>query len=159
MTKPPSISPPELSAIAAQMTAQIHLTIPRDAMREMIGPAIQEVFAAVQNQGLIPTGAWFTHHLRRPTETFDFKVCVPVSAPLQPVGRVAAGQLPAAARAASTVYSGPYEGLAAAWPQLFAWVAAQGLTPAGDLLEVYLTGPAASADPADWQTQLKLTLL
>ena len=128
-------------------------------MREMMGPAIQEVFAAVKAQGLVPTGPWLTHHLRRPNDTFDFEVCVPVNAAVQAVGRVAAGQLPAAARAACTVYSGPYEGLAGAWPQLFDWVAAQGLTPVGELLEVYLSGPESSPDPADWRTQLKLTLL
>ena len=154
-----TITAPQLLSCPAQLTAQIHLTIPREAMREMMGPAIQEVFAAVQAQGLAATGPWFTHHLRRPSETFDFEVCVPVGSAVKPVGRVAAGQLPAAARAACAVYNGPYEGLAAAWPQLFDWVAAQGLTPVGELLEVYLRGPESSADPADWRTELKLTLL
>ena len=84
---------------------------------------------------------------------------MPVNAVVQAVGRVAARQLPAAARAACTVYSGPCEGLAGAWPQLFNWVAAQGLTPLGGLLEVYLRGPESSADSTDWRTELKLTLL
>lgn len=159
MTTAPSIAPPEISSSAAQLTAQIHLTIPREAMRQMIGPAIQEVLRAVRDQGLQPTGPWFTHHLRRPTETFDFTVCVPIDTPVQAIGRVAPGQLPAAARVVTTVYRGPYEGLAEAWPQLFAWVAAQGLMPAGDFLELYLSGPDANADPSQWQTQLKLTLL
>ena len=51
-------------------------------------------------EALIVTGPWFTHHLRRPSANFDFEVCVPVNAVVQAVGRVAAGQLPATARAA-----------------------------------------------------------
>ncbi|CAN5246479.1 hypothetical protein BH11PSE10_BH11PSE10_02170 [soil metagenome] len=153
------ISAPQLTASPAQLTALIHLSIPRSAMQAAMGPAIQELLAAVQAQGLAPTGPWFTHHLRRPSDTFDFEVCVPVAAAVRPVGRVAAGQLPAAARAAQAIYSGPYEGLADAWPQLFAWVAAQGLRPTAELLETYLRGPQSSDDPAEWRTELKLTLL
>jgi effector-binding domain-containing protein len=59
---------------------------------------------------------------------------------------------------ARTVYHGPYEGLPGAWPELDAWISAQGRKPAGFLWEVYLAGPESSADPAQWRTELNRPL-
>src|SRR5207245_1054403 len=107
--------------------------------QDVMGPAIREVFAAIATQGIAPIGPWFTHHRRRPTETFDFDVCVPVAMPVTVAGRVRAGMLPAA-RVARTVYSGPYEGLSAAWGEFYDWIEANGHTPRADLWECYLLG-------------------
>jgi effector-binding domain-containing protein len=123
-----------------------------------MGPGISEVMAAVAAQGIAPTGPWFTHHLRMDPAIFDFEICVPVSTPVAPVGRVKPGQLPAA-RVARTIYRGPYEGLGAAWGEFDAWIASQGLTPGPDLWEVYAVGPESSPDPADWRTELNRPLI
>lgn len=60
--------------------------------------------AAVQEIGF--TGPWFAHHLKDYPATFDFEICVPVSAPVEAVGRVVPGEIPAV-RVARTVYHGP----------------------------------------------------
>ena len=63
-------------------TAILPLTVTLADMQHMVGPGIREVLDTVAAQGLTPTGPWFTHHRRRPTDTFDFEICVPVAQPI-----------------------------------------------------------------------------
>ena len=153
------IETPRIIEVAAQTTAVIHLTVPRDEIRKVMGPGISEVLATVAAQGLKPTGPWFTHHFREPSELFDFEVGVPIPTPVVPAGRVRQGHLPAAARVARTVYQGGYEGLGAAWGDLEAWIAAHGHSPAAELWEHYAVGPECGPDPSAWRTELSRPLL
>lgn len=152
------IDTPQIARTAAQHTACIHLTIPRSDIQQVMGPGITEVFAALTAQGLAPAGPWFTHHLRMDPGIFDFEICVPVTTPVTPVGRVKAGQL-RAATVARTVFHGGYEGLGNAWGEFAQWIVIQGHTAAPDLWEVYVAGPESSANPADWRTELNRPLL
>ena len=129
-----------------------------DEIRNVMGPGYQEVMAAVAAQDIGSAGPWFTHHLRMDPEVFDFEIGVPVSGPVAPTGRVEAGQFPAAT-VARTVYHGGYEGLPDAWGEFEAWIAAEGLTTASDLWEVYAAGPESSDDPAEWRTELYRPLI
>ena len=149
---------PQITRTADQLTACIHLTVPRTEIQNVMGPGISEVMAAVAARGLTPAGPWFTHHLRRPTDTFDFEICVPVPALVSATGRVKPGLWPAMT-VARAVYRGGYEGLAAAWGEFQAWIAAGGHTPTPDLWERYLAGPEASPDPTAWRTELNQPLL
>ena len=149
---------PKITETAAQRTAVIALTIPREEIRNVMGPGIGEVMAAVAAQGIGPAGPWYTYHLRMDPDVFDFEIGVPVTAPVAAVGRVKPGQLPAR-RVARTVYHGPYEGLAAAWGEFDAWIAAQGHTPGTDLWECYVVGPESGPDPAAWRTELNRPLI
>ena len=144
---------PALTQTTPQAVAKIHLTVPRDQIQIVMGPGIQEVYAAIMAQGLVPTGPWFTYHHKRPDSEFDFDIGVPVSSPISPTGRVVAGELPAQ-RVARTVYIGGYEGLGHAWGEFIGWVAAQGLTPLGHLWEAYQTGPESGGPPSSWRTEL-----
>jgi len=116
---------PQITQTAALLTAIIRLTIPREEIRNVMGPGIGELMAAVAAQGIAPAGPWFTHHLRMDPNTFDFEIGVPVTEPVVAAGRVKAGQLPAT-KVARTVFHGAYEGLAAAWGEFDAWIAAKG---------------------------------
>ena len=60
---------------------------------------------------------------------------------------------------ARAVYSGSFEGLGGAWKEFDAWIWDQGLAPAEDLWERYLTGPETSSDPAAWRTELSRRLI
>jgi effector-binding domain-containing protein len=151
------LEPPQVVQVPALLAAVIHLTIPRDQIREVMGPGIGEVIAAATAQGIGPAGAWFTHHLRMDPGVFDFEICVPVTAPVAPTGRVTAGEWPAMA-VVRTVYRGPYEGLGAAWGEFNAWIAAHGHGVAPDYWERYLAGPESNADPATFRTELSRPL-
>ena len=151
---------PQITQTAAQLTAIIRLTIPREEIRRVMGPGIGEVMAAVAAQGIAPAGPWFTHHLRMDPDTFDFEIGVPVTAAVAAAGRVKPGHLPAT-KVARTVYHGPYdgpEGLGAAWGEFDAWIAATGHTPGPDLWECYVAGPESDPDPATWRTELNRPL-
>ncbi|MGH7712735.1 MAG: GyrI-like domain-containing protein [Gemmatimonadaceae bacterium] len=148
---------PQITQTAAQQTAIIRLTIPRDEVRNVMGPGIGELMATVAAQGIAPAGPWFTHHLRMDPGTFDFEIGVPVTAPVAATGRVKPGQLPAT-KVARTVFHGSYEGLGAAWRELDAWIADEGHTPAADLWECYVAGPESNPDPATWRTELNRPL-
>src|SRR4051812_22854525 len=104
------INTPRVTQVAAQRTAVIRLTIPRREIRNVMGPGIGELRAAIAAQGIAPAGPWFTHHLRTDPEIFDFEICVPVTAPVAAVGRVEAGELPGAAGARAG-FPGALEGL------------------------------------------------
>ena len=149
---------PRITKTDDQLTAFIPLVVPRAEIQAVMGPSIREVYAALAAQGIAPAGPWFTHHRRRPTDTFDFEVRVPVATPVAATGRVKPGRRPAA-RVARAVYSGPYEGLAAAWGEFCAWIEANGHTPRPDLWECYVVGPESSPDPSAWRTELNRPLV
>jgi effector-binding domain-containing protein len=151
------IDTPHITQTAAQQAAILHLTIPRDEIRNVMGPGLSEVMAAIAAQGVAPAGPWFTHHLRMDPDTFDFEIGVPVTAPVTAAGRVQPGQL-LATRVARTVFHGEYEGLGAAWGEFDAWIAAEGHTPGADLWECYVAGPESNPDPATWRTELNRPL-
>lgn len=151
------IDTPRIVDSPAMLLAYIPLVVPRAQIREVMSPGIAEVLAAVAEQGQSPAGPWLTHHQRIDPEVFGFRICVPVAAPIWPAGRVQPGEL-AAARVAQTVYRGPYEGLAEAWPEFRAWVSAAGLIMRTDIWERYVLGPESSDDPAQWCTELNWPL-
>jgi len=148
---------PEVTWSPAQLTAVIPMTIPREEIQNVMGPGIIELMGVVAAQGIGPAGPWFTHHRRMDPKTFDFEICVPVTAPVRATGRVRAGELPAT-KVARAVYQGPYEGLGDAWGEFMAWIAANGHTPRSDLWEVYVAGPESSADAATYRTVLNRPL-
>ena len=152
------IDTPTLVQLAAQHTAIIRLTIPREKIGEVMGPAYGEVMAVVAAQGATAVGRWFSHHLRTDPALFDFEVGVAVAAPIAAAGRVVAGHLPAV-RALRTVYHGGYEGLGAAWGEFTQWAQvqstqAQGHACADDFIECYLAGPESGSDTSQWRTEL-----
>ena len=135
--------------------AMVHLTVPKDKIREVMGPGLKEVQAALEAQHITPTGPWFTHHLRMDPKAWDFQICLPVKpdATVKPTGRVVPGLLPAA-RVVRTIYRGGYEGLGEAWGAFGVWIQEQRLEITEDLLECYVKGPESGKDPAGWETEL-----
>jgi effector-binding domain-containing protein len=144
---------PQITETATQLTAAIHLTIPREEIQSVMGPGIGELMSTIAAQGVTPTGPWFTHHFRIAPDTWDFEISVPVSAQVAASGRVRPGTWPVM-KVARTVYHGPYEGLADAWGEFLDWIAANGHTAAEDLYESYIAGPESSPDPVNWRTEL-----
>ncbi len=150
------IESPQVVDIPAQQVASIHIETPRSGMQHVMGPGIREAMAAANGQRVGPTGPWFAHHLRMTPESFDFDICVPVSAPIKAIGRVKPWERPALT-VVRKVYHGAYEGLGGAWRAFDEWLAVNGYKMAGDLYECYLVGPESSSNPADWRTELSRT--
>lgn len=140
------------------LAATLHLVVPRVEIQQRMGPGIQEVMAAIQSHGLAPAGPWFTHHFRRPTDTFDFEICVPVATPIRAIGPVQPGEWPAM-KVVRTVYQGPYEGLGEAWGEFLEWIEANGHHTAEELWERYLVGPESGPDGSAYRTELSRALV
>jgi len=152
------IDAPQITNTSERLAAVIHLTIPRSEIRSVMGPGLTEVMGAVKAQGIGPAGPWFTHHLKMNPATFDFEICVPVSAPVVAVGRVSPRTFPAQT-VAHTLYRGGYERLGEAWGEFGAWVAANGHSAGPDLYECYAVGPESSPNSSDWRTELTQPLV
>jgi effector-binding domain-containing protein len=151
------IDTPHITKSEALITAVIHVKVPREQIREVMGPGISELMSTVTAQGIATAGPWFSHHLKMPSDVFDFEISVPVKSPVKAAGRVRPGKLPAR-KVARTVYHGPYEGLGDAWGQFGEWIAANGHKPADELWEVYVAGPESGSDPSKWRTELNRPL-
>ena len=147
------IDPPRITQTTAQLSAVIHLTIPKDEIQNVMGPGLGELMSTIAAQGIKPAGPWFDHHFKIMDDSWDFEICVPVGKPVAAAGRVKPGQRPAM-KAAQTVYHGPYEGLGEAWGEFLDWIKANGHSPAQDLYQCYVAGPESSPDPAKWRTEL-----
>ena len=148
---------PQIIQTTAQTAAVIHLTVPRSDMMKVFGPAAGELMAALAAQGMKPEGAIFAHHLKMSADNFDFELGVRVSTPVKATGRVKPGELPAA-KVVRTVYSGPYEGLPAAWGAFTKWIKANGHEQGDEFWELYSVGPQSTPDPAGWRTELNRPL-
>lgn len=152
------IDTPHLTQSTAQRTAAISLVVPTSEIQQIMDPAIQELIATVTGQGVVPSGPLLSYHRKRPSDVFDFEISLPVPAPITPAGRVINSQLPAR-RVARTVYTGPYEGLGAAWGEFMDWIETSGHQPAENLWECYLVGPNSTDDPAQYRTELNRPLV
>lgn len=124
---------------------------------QMMHAGLSELSAVLRAQRIRPSGSWFTHHFRRPDETFDFRICFPIEGDVRPEGRVENGELPAAT-VAQTVYSGDYDGLGGGWGELHAWINEKNLKTRDDLWERYLVGPDSGTAPSEWRTELNRPL-
>jgi effector-binding domain-containing protein len=151
------IDTPRIVTTKALAVARVHITCPRSEIRNVMGPGLAEVNAALAAQKIEPSGPWLTHHLRMDAKVFDFEICVPVKKAVKPTGRVKPGELPAR-KVARTVYHGGYEELGNAWGELMEWTEKAKLKLADDLWEVYASGPETGSDPSQWRTELNKPL-
>lgn len=151
------LTTPEVVHHPAQLTAVIHLLVPKAEIRTVMGPGLKELMATLQAQEIVPTGPWLTHHLRLAPDVFDFEIAIPVARPVAPSGRVQPGVL-RETTVVRAVYSGPYEGLGEAWAQFSTWITDNGHAGAPDVWEQYVAGPESSADPSQWRTEFNRPL-
>ena len=113
--------------------------------------------AAIGAGDVTPLSASFAFYPAMPTDVADLEVGFVTDRPVEESGDVVSSTLPAG-RIVRSVYAGGFDGLSDAWGALMAWTAGQGLTPAGQFWEVYLTEPSPEMDPADLRTELNLLL-
>ena len=148
------IEPPHLIELPARLTAIIRLTVPREQIQQVMDHNIQELLVAFAEQGVAPSGPLFTHHLRIDPKIFDFELGFPVTTAVAPTeARVAKRMARHEGRADCLPRS--YEGLAAAWGEFHAWIAANGHAPTIDLWQSFLYGPESNpTDPSTWRTAL-----
>ena len=62
---------PQFIQTDEQLTAVIHLTVPRAEISDVMGPAITEIMSTIAAQGVGIAGSCFSYHQKRPTEIWN----------------------------------------------------------------------------------------
>lgn len=139
--------------------------LPMADLSAVYDSAFGALFPALAEQGIAPAGAALGVYTRFSDDwsRCDLEVGVPLHEPLPgtitvavPGGRdieIVPSELPSG-KVASTLYTGPYDGLGDAWKSFTDALAAAGHTVAMPCWEVYLTDPGADVDPAELRTGL-----
>ena len=143
----------ETKQIDAQHILSIRTTATMDEIGKVMGPLFGEVYGCIQRSGQEPAGMPFAIYHSMDGETVDLECGMPVASPMDGVGRVEAGELPAGTVATAT-HMGPYDALRQTWEALTEWMSSQGLQPAGAPWEVYVTDPSAEPDQSKWRTDI-----
>jgi DNA-binding transcriptional MerR regulator len=118
------------------------------------GRNIADVFATLQRQRLTQAGPPYWSCAEPDDDGVrHVEVGIPVNKPGAAEGRVEPAVLPGG-DVAAIFYRGPYQGIEAAYRELWAEMEAAGMTPSGDPRDVYLTSPQATPDPEDYFTEV-----
>ena len=119
-------------------------------LRDVFDRGYRAIGSLFADGRLIVAGPAIAVYDGNPMGVFDLELGFPVmTAPAEAVEvggvTVTASALPSGKATATTTF-GPYEGLGAAWRGLLDRTVAEGLTPRGISVEVYVSDPATSTD-------------
>lgn len=143
----------ETRQIDAQPILSIHASTTMDKIGEAMGPLFGEVYGCIKQSGQEPAGMPFAVYHSMDGDTIDLECGLPTVSPMEGVGRVRTGELPAGS-VATVTHMGPYDALPQTWAALTEWMGSQGLQPAGAPWEVYVTDPGAEPDQSKWRTDI-----
>jgi effector-binding domain-containing protein len=143
----------EVRELQPQPVVAVRVSVPVEAIPTVMGEIFDELFAYVGRAGLIPAGMPYARYHSFGAEEVDMEVGAPLATPAQGEGRVVSGELPGGPVAA-TLHVGPYDGIAAAYDAIAAWMHERGSDPAGAPWEAYCTDPSEVADPAEYRTEV-----
>ncbi len=123
---------------------------------QSVGPLFAELFSALGQHGVAPTGPVMAIYYDEEYKESDVDVeaVVPVAGGHLPAGRVTIRELPGA-EVASLVRQGPYDDFTPAYQALMGWIEANGYRIIGPNREIYLRGPEAGVSPADFVTEIQ----
>ncbi len=123
---------------------------------EGFGQLYQELFAALGQHRVVSAGPvigiYYDEEYKE--SDVDIETAVSVVGGSLPLGRVVIRDLPGAMMA-SLVRQGPYENFTPAYQALMSWVEANGYQIIGPNREIYLHGPEAGIDPAEYVTEIQ----
>lgn len=143
----------EIREHGEQATAVVRQRVPLSELPQFFSRAYHEAMTAIQAQGRHPTGPPFGRYHGMPTDSADVEAGFPVDAPITAADGVVPGSLPAG-RVVEATHVGPYDALPQTYGKVMDFMRDQGLTPADDMWEVYLSDPQVEPDPATWRTQI-----
>jgi effector-binding domain-containing protein len=152
---------PPAAGIRIEEVEEVHAAVirvqcPIAEISQQMSISLPEVMIHLTSVGAQVTGAPFTRYYNAPEGEdglLDFESGMPTAEPIEPHGRIVPITIPAG-RAVSAWHVGPYDQLSVTHAEVQAWMAEQGLEPAGPLQEVYWTDPGMEPDPKKWRTQL-----
>ncbi|MGW1739161.1 GyrI-like domain-containing protein [Nocardia sp. NPDC001965] len=148
---------PELLEVAETITAVVRGRVTPDQTVTFFDTSFGLLPRTLTAQEAVITGAALSRWGTASDGFTDLEVGFPVDRRITPDGDVVPSGLPAG-RIARVVHEGGFDSLGVTWDRLRSWIVEQGLTPADDRWEVYLTEPDPRMDPADLRTELNWTV-
>jgi effector-binding domain-containing protein len=139
----------EIVELQEQPTAVVREQVAMTALPEFFGRAFAEVSAAMEAQGVQPTGPPFALYRGMPTETVDVEAGFRVSTTIEAANGVRAGIMPPC-RAVQAMHVGSYDTLGTTYEAVKQRMYEEGLTASDDMWEYYLSDQ--TTDPAIWRT-------
>lgn len=148
----PLISP-HVVHLEPQESIAVRGEVPRAELAAFFEDAFHQAAAQAQEAGLEIVGPPFGFYPRMPDETVEVEAGFPVSRPADPRGGAHRLVLPGG-RAVEAIHVGPYDSMERSYGELVAWMSEQGLEPAAQVWETYLSDPESHPDPSTWQTRI-----
>jgi len=139
--------------IAPQPVLVVRRRIKPSEIAATLAQVLGGVFQYAQRTGAALAGQPFTRYLESGPGLITIEAGMPIAAPGSGDGNILADTLPGGF-VATTIHSGPYDGLTAAHAAVQLWIEQQGLVAAGAPWESYVTDPADYPEPADWKTEI-----
>lgn len=130
--------------LESQDAAVVRGTVRVEEIGDFLGGAFGEVMGVLGAQGVHPDGPPFACYVQV-EGGFDIEAGFPVDAPIDPVGRVVAAELPAG-WVLVVLHRGPYDQVAGAYAAAEQWLAENDWEASAPGWEAYLDGPEV-ADP------------
>ncbi|WP_330180437.1 GyrI-like domain-containing protein [Nocardia sp. NBC_01503] len=144
---------PELVTLDPVVTAAVHAVVPLAGLRDFFDASFGALGGAIATQRLDVKGPAFGLYRGAGGDPLDVEVGFATGGPVEPTGEVIASSLPGG-QVARVIHLGGFDGLTSSWNELQKWIEAQGLTPADQRWEVYLTQPSPEMNPDDLRTEL-----
>jgi effector-binding domain-containing protein len=120
--------------------------------KEAVGPTIERLFAELSGALDVVTGPPLIFYLRWEPEECEVEAALPIQDGARPAGF----EVKSFARRDTVMVEhwGPYDGLAAAWADLWSQISAQGFHSEMPCWDRYVTDPGSEPDSSKWLTEL-----
>ena len=146
----------QLKELRAQPLVSIRAVVSATQLVDFFEEAVREMRDYLAEIGERPAGPplslWHSSPEQSETE-FDFEPCLPVPHSVPAKGRIRAGELPAGL-VASTIHSGDYDSMGAAFDAVWNWIVDHSYKPAGPPRDVVLVGAHDAVDPVHYRTEI-----
>jgi len=120
----------------------IRETVPSEKVSQRIRELLKTVYEVAGDRATgVPFAMWHDVSGNEPHQTFDMEVGTPIFRGAEPSGPVQLSQLPGG-NVLQVTYKGHYDGLSAAYKEVFEWMHANRYEPSGAPWDSYLDDPA-----------------
>ena len=146
----------ELKEWSAQPTLAVRTRTAVQDLSRVMGETYGAIAQYLGELGEYPAGPPFAAYHNMDMQDLDVEIGFPVARELPGRGDIQAGEI-AGGKAATCLYTGPYEDIGQPYEALSQWMEENGYEPTGVAYEMYLNDPQETP-PEELQTQIVFPL-
>lgn len=141
----------EFKEITQRPVIGIRRRIPKSEIGKFIPEVFGKVGAFLNSRGMEMIGPPVAIYYEVTENEMDVAAAGPVAEITATADDIIELEL-SGGKIASAIYTGPYEGIPAAWDEFMSEIVRQGKEPVEPCWEEYLTDPSSEPDSSKWQT-------